>query len=117
MQLKHYKLPNGNAYEITNPDAIVKLTAHTTLDWKEKGLDTAASAAGYLVENITYPINFVRGVIKPIEGESRIASGVKTTYNKSMFSYFSKGKELVLTAGNPLTVTIKYNVDKEETTK
>lgn len=109
MKIISYKLPNDVFFKkfTALQKFSVKLSVYKKLDIKDKSLDLGASAAGLFVENITYPINFVRGVVVAEEGENRLAAGAKMTYEKSMFSYFSKGKELILPAGSQLTVTFK----------
>ena len=109
MKITSYKLPNDATFKkFSSPQKFsVKLSKYKKLDIKDKSLDLGASAAGLFVENITYPINFVRGAVVAQKGENRLAAGAKMTYEKSMFSYFSKGKELILPAGSQLTVTLK----------
>ena len=109
MKITSFKLPNDSEFKtFSSPQKFsAKLSKHKKLDIKDKSLDLGASAAGLFVDNITYPINFVRGAVIAKEGENRLAAGAKMTYEKSMFSYFSKGKELILPAGSQLTLTLK----------
>jgi len=107
-ELKSYTMPNGNTYSVNNPNAIGKITAYKPLDLKSKGVDLGVSAAGLLVENISYPINFVRGAVTAQEGENRLKAGVKLTYEKSTLSYISKGQHIIVPAGNNLIVSFKY---------
>ena len=115
MQLTSYESPKKEKVEIDNPNAVVKLSKYKPLDIKEKSIDLGASAAGLVVKNISYPINFVRGAVTAEEGENRIVSGAKMTYEKSFFSYASKGQVLNVPAGEKLTVTFKFdNSDNED---
>ncbi len=113
MLLKDYAI-NGTTYQVNNPNAIVKITAYEPIDMKEKGIDLGISAAGFVVKNISYPVNFVRGVVSPEEGENRLKAGVRRTYEGSFFTYISKGDALILPKGTPMTITIKYNNDNED---
>jgi len=108
-QLKNYTI-NGKNYTVKNPNAVGKITAYKSLDIKDKGIDLGVSAAGLLVENISYPINFMRGVATAEEGENRLKAGAELTYEKSMFSYLSKGKHIEVPAGEKLLVTFEYEV-------
>lgn len=114
LKIDSYKLAHENDYKsVKNPDAVVKISKYKKLDVKEKSLDIGASAAGLLIENITYPINFVRGVVSAEKGENRLKAGAEMTYEKSVLSYASKGKELVVPTGSLLTVTLTYESEKK----
>ena len=112
LQLTQYKLPENDEFQIIdNPNAVAKISKYEPIDLKDKGIDAGVSVAGFFVKNISYPVNFVRGAIDHTEGENPLVSGAKLTYEKSFFSYASKGKELELPAGSELTVTFTYNAD------
>lgn len=109
-QLKSYTIPSsGKTVQVKNPNAIGKITEYKPLDIKSKSVDLGVSAAGLLVDNISYPINFVRGVATAEEGENRLKAGAELTYEKSMLSYFSKGKHINVPAGGQVIFTLEYN--------
>ena len=112
-KLNSYTMPSGATYTVNNPNAVGKITAYKPLDIKSKSVDLGVSAAGLLVDHISYPINFVRGVATAAEGENKLKAGAELTYEKSMFSYFSKGKHIEVPAGEKLIVTFQYE-DKDK---
>lgn len=115
MKINSYKIPHENEYRhVNNANAIVKISKYEELDLLDKGLDIGASAAGLFIENITYPINFVRGVIEADDDENKLKAGVQKTYEKSFFSFVSKGKELHVPTGYKLTVTFTFDADKND---
>ena len=113
MKINEFKLPNSaEIHKVDNPNAIVKLSKYKPFDIKSKSVDVGITAAGFLVKNITYPINFARGAVAGMEeGENPIVSGAQMTYEKSFFSYISKGKPLEVPAGSKLIMTITYSAD------
>ena len=113
MKIDGYKLANSSVFhKIDNPNAIVKISKYKPLDIKMKSVDLGVTAAGFFVKNISYPINFVRGTVEGIQdGENPLVSGAKMTYEKSFFSYASKGSELEVPAGSKVIITITYTVE------
>lgn len=108
-QITKYKTPDSAYIAVDNSKAIVKLSKYKPLNIKEKSIDLGTSVAGYFVNNISYPINFVRGVVTADEGENKLVSGAKLTYEKSVFSYISKGKNLNMEAGSKFILTIRFD--------
>lgn len=113
MKITAFQIPGQTEFAVNNPNAIVKLSKYKPIDVVDKTLDLGASAAGFFVKNISYPINFARGVITADEGENRLKSGAKLTYEKSFFSYASKGKALDIPKGEKLILTINYKKSED----
>ncbi len=113
MQINEFKLPNASTYHhVDDPKAVVKLSKYKPLDIKTKSVDVGVTAAGFFVKNISYPVNFVRGAVAGVEdGKNPIVSGAQMTYEKSFFSYISKGKPLEVPAGSKLIMTLTFAVD------
>ena len=105
---------DGKEYKVDNPNAVIKLSEYKPLDIKEKSIDVGTSAAGFVVKNISYPINFVRGVVTADEGENKISAGLDKAFDKSVFSYVKTGDELSAAAGTKLTVTLKYKIKNDD---
>ncbi len=99
---------------IKNPNAIAKGIAYNPLDLKETSLNVGASAANFVVPYISYPINFVRGLVAPEEDKNRLESAVQKTYETSVVSYASKGEEIDVKAGDKLILVFNYNVPEQE---
>lgn len=115
LKLNSIQLPNNSEIkDISHLSLWVKMSAYKPIDIADKALDLGATAAGFAVENISYPINFVRGMIKPANPkDNRVVAGVKMTYEKSVFSYLSKGEPLVLPTGTKLILSIKHKPKKK----
>lgn len=104
--------------KIKNEKAIAKVSVYDpkTFDMIDFTLDTGATVAGLFVKNLTYPINFARGIVMPDEEcDSRLESGFKTMYKKSIFSYVEKGDEVEFKEGELIVLTVKLN-DENTTT-
>ena len=115
LKINNYKLAHENTYrQVINPNAVAKISKYQKLDIKDKSIDLGTTAAGFFVENISYPINFVRGAVGAQEGENRLKAGAKKTYEKSFFSYASRGKELVVPSGSLLTVSFTFGTEQDE---
>jgi len=94
---------------VTNDKAIAKITKYkeSEIDVTNTALDAGTMVAGFFVKNISYPINFARGVIYP-EGDSpRIKSGFKNMYKKSAFAYIEKGQDIDVKPGDLVFLTVK----------
>ena len=112
-RVKTVSIPSENkTIEIKNPNAIVKISKYKKLDVPDKACDVGVTVANHFVNNIAYPVNFVRGAIKDETG-NRLSSGAKTVYEKSVLSYASKGKPLTLNTGD-LAIMSFYLEDKGE---
>ena len=88
-KLTEYKYNNSGFIKIKNENLIAKVKEYS--------------------EHISYPINFARGVISPYEDTSRLKSGLKKTYEKSMFSYISKGDCMEFKNGDKIILIFKYH--------
>ena len=113
MQLLYAKSPNTDkVLYLSDKNLVVKISEYEPIDFAEKTMDVGASAAGFVVKNAAYPINFIRGVINPEdENDNRLVAGAKMSYEKSVFSYVSKGKPFTLKKGDMFIITVKYNKD------
>lgn len=94
---------------IDNENAVIKVKPYKEFDMKENSINAGVTVAGLFVDHIAYPINFARGVISPYEDKSRLASGAKKMYDKSVFSYISKGQEMIIRPDDKLMLIINYN--------
>lgn len=108
-KLTEYKYNNSGFIKIKNENLIAKVKEYSELDLKETAISAGTSVAGLFVEHISYPINFARGVISPYEDTSRLKSGLKKTYEKSMFSYISKGDCMEFKNGDKIILIFKYH--------
>lgn len=104
-----------NDTDCARPDNLtVKIKLYKPFDKKEFAVDTTITAAGLFVNYINFPINFVRGVIKPYEDKSRMVSGVQKVYEKSFISYISKGDIMHLNTGDKVTLEFAYKTNITE---
>ena len=114
MKIDEFKLANSSTFhKVDNPNAIVKISKYKPIDLKTKSVDVGVTAAGFFVKNISYPINFARGAVEGMEeGTNPIVSGAQMTYEKSFFSYISKGKPLEVPANSKVIITVNYSTEK-----
>ncbi len=107
----NYTVPSENNKIVTVKRYIgleIKVKPYEPLDKKELVLDAGAGVASHFVKGISYPINFVRGVVEPTEGKGRLASGAEKVYEKSPLVYVEKGDNMELEPGDTIQLILKY---------
>ena len=83
------------------------------LDVTDKAINTGKSVANHFVKNITYPVQFVKGVAQNKSGD-RLKSGWDEAYDASPLSYAEKGKPLELQSGDLATLTFYSKIRQKE---
>ena len=108
VQITKYITPLNMEISVDNPNAIAKVKRLKEIDLQDTALSTGATVAGFFVKNISYPINFTRGVISPYKGKNRLESGVQKAYEKSMLTYISAGDDINLSKGDNILLQFRY---------
>lgn len=108
VQILEYITPTGNILKVKNPNAIAKVQQYEKYKITEdEVVSKGATVAGLFVKNISYPINFAYGIIRPDEGENRIVSGVQNVYEKSFLSYIGEGKDIEFKANTTFVMVFR----------
>ena len=97
--VKVYIPSQNKLVDVTNQNAIVKISDYNPVNIAETVGDVGITVANHFVNHITVPANFVRGFVENQTG-NRLESGAKKVYNKSILSYTQKGKALEFKKGD-----------------
>lgn len=108
VKLTKLQIPSLNkTIKIENKNAIAKITRYKEFDKGKAAYSAGVSVAGLFVDNIAYPVNFIKGMMSPDEDSNRLKSGFKTMYKNSSLSYIEKGEDMILQRGDIIILNIK----------
>lgn len=110
-KLVAYSIPslNNKAIDVTDKEIELKIKKYSKTDFKGIAQSAATSVISHIVgiPFLNQGVAAVKGAAKPLEGQSRIKSAGISLYESTPFSYFKKGEDLNVKAGEKLTISFK----------
>ncbi len=113
-ELVSYSVEEGVYLPAQGGTVEVKIKNYAKTDFKNIGISTATSVAGYAlgVPFFSQGVAAIKGAVKPFDDKTRLQSAGISIYKSTPLVYAEKGKDLAVKKGDLLTVSLKHLDDE-----